>query len=367
MELSLDLSLPYVPASISEFLKEVSNTKNRFQRLLKITDFLKRLEDEMSKIDAFKRQLPLCMLLLKDVIERLKEEEMQCRKMDDGLVTEELMLPLERNSEESGRVDKEKDGGDRKNWMSSVQLWNSDSDKVEHRKKSNKVPELKLRSEEEEEDICENPIEVCKDKRFKGQVDKENLGLSLMFPSSELGFCKSILKSNGSCGIGFNPSSYSDRNQIKFQTKHPQQHEQLQHMKNSRKQRRCWSPELHRQFVEALQQLGGSKVATPKQIRELMQVDGLTNDEVKSHLQKYRLHCRKLRASSAGQGNNLESTQNQCNNKDKKANISQSGSPQGPLFAGAGAGAGAGAKGLSSATGGGSMDTEEGETSDGHI
>lgn len=26
-------------------------------------------------------------------------------------------------------------------------------------------------------------------------------------------------------------------------------------------------------------------VATPKQIRELMQVEGLTNDEVKSHLQ----------------------------------------------------------------------------------
>jgi hypothetical protein len=28
-------------------------------------------------------------------------------------------------------------------------------------------------------------------------------------------------------------------------------------------------------------------VATPKQIRELMKVDGLTNDEVKSHLQVY--------------------------------------------------------------------------------
>lgn len=26
-------------------------------------------------------------------------------------------------------------------------------------------------------------------------------------------------------------------------------------------------------------------VATPKQIREMMRVDGLTNDEVKSHLQ----------------------------------------------------------------------------------
>jgi SHAQKYF class myb-like DNA-binding protein len=53
----------------------------------------------------------------------------------------------------------------------------------------------------------------------------------------------------------------------------------------SRKQRRCWSPELHRRFVNALNQLGGSQVATPKQIRELMKVDGLTNDEVKSHLQ----------------------------------------------------------------------------------
>ncbi|RWR97806.1 myb family transcription factor EFM-like protein [Cinnamomum micranthum f. kanehirae] len=60
-----------------------------------------------------------------------------------------------------------------------------------------------------------------------------------------------------------------------------------------RKSRRCWSPDLHRRFVNALQMLGGSQVATPKQIRELMKVDGLTNDEVKSHLQKYRLHMRR--------------------------------------------------------------------------
>lgn len=62
---------------------------------------------------------------------------------------------------------------------------------------------------------------------------------------------------------------------------------------NHRKARRCWSPDLHRRFVNALQMLGGSQVATPKQIRELMKVDGLTNDEVKSHLQKYRLHTRR--------------------------------------------------------------------------
>ncbi|KAL6568091.1 hypothetical protein OROHE_003775 [Orobanche hederae] len=41
-----------------------------------------------------------------------------------------------------------------------------------------------------------------------------------------------------------------------------------------------------------------NKVATPKQIKELTQVDGLTNDEVKSHLQKYRLHTRKVPAGT---------------------------------------------------------------------
>ena len=31
------------------------------------------------------------------------------------------------------------------------------------------------------------------------------------------------------------------------------------HQQSGRKQRRCWSPELHRRFVNALQQLGGSQ------------------------------------------------------------------------------------------------------------
>ncbi|MCO5578055.1 hypothetical protein L7F22_031893 [Adiantum nelumboides] len=60
-----------------------------------------------------------------------------------------------------------------------------------------------------------------------------------------------------------------------------------------RKPRRCWSPELHQRFLSALNHLGGCQVATPKQIRELMNVEGLTNDEVKSHLQKFRLHMRR--------------------------------------------------------------------------
>ncbi|PIA63553.1 hypothetical protein AQUCO_00201118v1 [Aquilegia coerulea] len=84
--------------------------------------------------------------------------------------------------------------------------------------------------------------------------------------------------------------------------------EKQRQVESHKKARRSWSNELHKKFLNALQQLGGSYVATPKQIRELMKVDGLTNDEVKSHLQKYRLHTRRTSAAIHIK-DNLHSTQ----------------------------------------------------------
>lgn len=103
-----------------------------------------------------------------------------------------------------------------------------------------------------------------------------------------------------------------------------------QQRQQSRKARRCWSPELHRRFVAALQRLGGPHAATPKQIRDMMKVDGLTNDEVKSHLQKYRLHTRRTsdgdrQQQSAGVWPPPEQYTT------SQHSTSQSGSPQGPL------------------------------------
>ena len=66
MELSLDLSLSFVPITISQFLGEVSRSRDRSEKLRMLDDFIERLEDEMRKIDAFKRELPLCMLLVND-------------------------------------------------------------------------------------------------------------------------------------------------------------------------------------------------------------------------------------------------------------------------------------------------------------
>ena len=125
-----------------------------------------------------------------------------------------------------------------------------------------------------------------------------------------------------------------------------------------------------------------------------MQVEGLTNDEVKSHLQvsvlvqlslrilcpfcsnyvilnriigfflqKYRLHVRKLPNSQATQGSgDLWMTQQDQSGDNSKANmnISQSGSPQGPLLAN-------GSNKALSNTGGDSTEVDEDdERSDGH-
>uniref|UniRef100_A0A453SY61 HTH myb-type domain-containing protein n=1 Tax=Aegilops tauschii subsp. strangulata TaxID=200361 RepID=A0A453SY61_AEGTS len=49
-----------------------------------------------------------------------------------------------------------------------------------------------------------------------------------------------------------------------------------------------WTEELHRQFIEAVDCLGGQDEATPKRILQLMGAKGVSISHVKSHLQMYR-------------------------------------------------------------------------------
>ncbi|MED6132949.1 glucokinase [Stylosanthes scabra] len=63
-----------------------------------------------------------------------------------------------------------------------------------------------------------------------------------------------------------------------------------------------WTPELHRRFVQAVEQLGVDK-AVPSRILEIMGIDCLTRHNIASHLQKYRSHRKHLLAREAEAAN----------------------------------------------------------------
>jgi len=65
----------------------------------------------------------------------------------------------------------------------------------------------------------------------------------------------------------------------------------------SKRSKLVWTPQLHEQFVEAVQKLGVN-TAVPKAIMKMMNVDGLTRENVASHLQKYRLALKRRKYSS---------------------------------------------------------------------
>lgn len=64
------------------------------------------------------------------------------------------------------------------------------------------------------------------------------------------------------------------------------------------KKRLVWTPELHERFVKAIDVIGLNQ-AVPKALLTIMNVEGLTTEHVKSHLQKYRNSLRKEAAEDA--------------------------------------------------------------------
>lgn len=75
-------------------------------------------------------------------IARLKEEAAQCKESKNGPVIEEF-IPLKGNSDENERVNSGDDSSDKRNWMSSAQLWSTNTDS-DYKKRDHSVSELKL-------------------------------------------------------------------------------------------------------------------------------------------------------------------------------------------------------------------------------
>ncbi|KAI3669861.1 hypothetical protein L6452_41312 [Arctium lappa] len=98
------------------------------------------------------------------------------------------------------------------------------------------------------------------------------------------------------------------------------------------KRRRIWPVELYRRFLHVVNTLGGPAVATPKEIKDRMQVADITEDEIINHLMNYRLEnsCRACGASPLLQFHDTRSMVGQDVLK-MSGNGIQAGSQQMPL------------------------------------
>ncbi|XP_004511768.1 two-component response regulator-like APRR2 isoform X2 [Cicer arietinum] len=96
---------------------------------------------------------------------------------------------------------------------------------------------------------------------------------------------------NDSKGVSLNPQNKKFGNTSSI--KSGALNDSCENKATRKKMKVDWTPELHKKFVKAVEQLGIDQ-AIPSRILELMKVDGLTRHNVASHLQKYRMHKRQM-------------------------------------------------------------------------
>ncbi|KAJ7547070.1 hypothetical protein O6H91_08G067400 [Diphasiastrum complanatum] len=327
----------------------------QLKHMQQLEDKLIALEEERRKVDAFKRELPLCMQLLNDAIKVSKKQlaEYQTTSttalplklgcdygeidLDPQSASETLALEESISSKFKPKKEEAKEQPtktpttgcheDKPSWMATAQLWSEHPERTDVRREDTTAnSQIQLDSWRlEAKQACSPGSKFISNSTcglggaFSPFV-REKQWEGVAFVSEETCRGPKLTLSSGTYSIRNSPirtghEVAEDRGGGVFETRGTEirarhtatgamgsgnylgggstnlVHESVQ--QTQRKARRSWSPELHRRFVSALQQLGGSEVATPKQIRELMKVEGLTNDEVKSHLQKYRLHTRR--------------------------------------------------------------------------
>ncbi|RZC70610.1 hypothetical protein C5167_033769 [Papaver somniferum] len=279
---------------------------NYSEKMKKFQDYMDALEEERNKMQVFHRELPLSLDLINQAICNCRQQlessttgtsmdsEEQTTSSDGGSPILEEFIPLnssicsshfekllQKSSPPEIEVSKNK-----LDWLKSVQLWNQNPDPVLKEDSSLRkatLPALESKESSDQRASLAFP---------RHKTNQTVVATPTSTPGSRTTSSTTETINDSDANYNKNPK----RSKEDEEEDHENERERPQGQSSSsslRKTRRYWSPELHRRFLSALQQLGGSQVATPKQIRELMKVDGLTNDEVKSHLQKYRLHTRR--------------------------------------------------------------------------
>jgi hypothetical protein len=217
-------------------IKNLSNMKNDNQKREKCCEYIEALEEERRKINVFQRELPLCVELVTQAIEAYKREisgtstdnlygQSECSEQTTGECGRilDLFIPIKHSSTSIEEEVDDKDDDDEEHqshetdidfddknmkseWLKSVQLWNQSDAVVSNNRQD--------RSQEKTETL----VELIK---INDEAAKKNNNIKSPVTTSD----------GGSGGGGGR--------------------------RGQRKNRRCWSQELHRRFLNALKQLGG--------------------------------------------------------------------------------------------------------------
>lgn len=281
------------------------------EKMQRCHEYVEALEEEKRKIQVFQRELPLCLELVTQAIQACRRElsgttteymhgQSECSEQtsSDGPILEEF-IPIKRSSSHD---DNDNDNDDRHSNRPTTTNNNREKEKNSDKKKSDWLRSVQLWNQSPDPQPKEE--EVVPRKATVVEVKRNGSGGAFQpFHREKCGEKKDQQQRQGKVNTPVPTAAASSTTDTAVGKGEKNDKDKDKEGQPQRKQRRSWSPELHRRFLHALQQLGGSHAATPKQIRELMNVDGLTNDEVKSHLQKYRLHTRRPSPAMHNGGN----------------------------------------------------------------
>ncbi|XP_015936316.1 probable transcription factor GLK1 [Arachis duranensis] len=107
-----------------------------------------------------------------------------------------------------------------------------------------------------------------------------------------------VSKRDGSVVVNPSPSNKEGDNKGRKSSSSSSCQSKNPHQTKKKVKKVDWTPELHRRFVQAVEQLGVDK-AVPSRILEIMGIDCLTRHNIASHLQKYRSHRKHILAREA--------------------------------------------------------------------
>ncbi|PON82109.1 GARP transcription factor [Trema orientale] len=301
LELRLSLKPSYVPKTIRDLLSDLDKIDNDVEKKLSVlNDYLNKYKEELSRVEVLKRDLPQCMLLLMDAIEIIKDE-----------ITKSLTKKTQGGESEVYDHDRELQRRVSEFLACKKRTYENDRHELQMKNIINNA-ENKNINDLLTSSLISPPWPKCYHDQFKTIQDSGNKSKNPKIGSDVL---------NGGTSFGSRSNNNDDivpafgigsrgGGGVKYDQLQPPSAVAAEVVLDPiwrNTNRRTWTPELHAKFIQAMGRFKSPEVATPKQIRELMNVKDLTNDQVKSHLQKYRLHLRGLpRSSTTDQTNSSD-------------------------------------------------------------